>query len=205
MGNTYESNYSGSGALTRDQFLFHETRITAKLMCEGHSDDEIIAAIERDNLFQFPTERAVKKIANGCIKRLRALNDSTLVDAIASQPSYIAKQICLYAMMKRYRIIWDFMITVIGEKYRLLDMHFSKIDLNSFFVRLQEQNDEIAALADSTTAKIKQVIMKTLVENEYLDDVKSEVLNPVLICPELENSIRSSGDEAALAAFNCFM
>ena len=37
----YESPYSGSGSLTREQFLFHETKIVAKLMTdEGLSDDE---------------------------------------------------------------------------------------------------------------------------------------------------------------------
>lgn len=205
MGNIYESNYNGCGSMTREQFLFYETRITAKLMSKGMSDREIIDTVVRDNLFQFPTEKMIKNLAGVCVKRLHALDDEELVDAIANQSSFAAKQICLYAMMKQYRLIWDFMITVIGEKYRLLDMHFTKMDLNSFFVRLQEQDDGVASWSETTIAKIKQVIMKTLVENEYLDDIKSEVLNPVLICTELENSIRSSGDEAALAAFNCFM
>lgn len=43
----------------------------------------------------------------------------------------IAKQICLYAMMKQYRLVWDFMVTVIGEKYHLKDLSFGKIDLNT--------------------------------------------------------------------------
>jgi len=30
----YDSPYSGSGSLTREQFLFHETRIVAKLLID---------------------------------------------------------------------------------------------------------------------------------------------------------------------------
>ena len=133
-----------------------------------------------------------------------ALGDHSLVEAIATQPSDVAKQICLYAMMKQYRLIWDFMITVIGEKYRLSDTTFGKIDLNSYFLRLQEQDDWVATWSDSTIAKLKQVIMKTLVENEYIDTTKSTKLNPVWLHPILENAIRECGDVTALPAFNCF-
>ena len=57
--------------------------------------------------------------------------------------------------------------------------------------------------SDSTIAKVRQVIVKTLVENEYLDSPKAERLNPVLINPLLENAIRAAGQEIALPAFNC--
>lgn len=79
-------------------------------------------------------------MAKTCLRRLDALNNYTLIEAIATQPSDVAKQICLFAMMKQYRLIWDFMIIVIGEKYRTVDFTFGQIDLNSFFLRLQEQN-----------------------------------------------------------------
>ena len=39
----YDPPYSGSGSLTREQFLFHETRIVAKLLVDEElNDDEII-------------------------------------------------------------------------------------------------------------------------------------------------------------------
>lgn len=130
-------------------------------------------------------------------------NDS-LIDAIASQPVDVAKQICLYAMMKQSRLVWDFMFTVIGEKYRLKDMKFGKIDLNVFFLRLQEQDDTVSTWSDSTITKLKQVLTKILVENRYLDNTKADHLNPVLLNRLLENAIRSSGEQAVLPAFNYF-
>ena len=143
-------------------------------------------------------------MALSCLRRLDALADNSLVEAIATQPSDVAKQICLYAMMKQYRLIWDFMITVIGEKYRLSDTTFGKIDLNSYFLRLQEQDDRVATWSDSTVTKLKQVIAKMLVENEYIDSIRATKLNPVWLHPVLENAIRENGDEIALPAFNCF-
>ena len=193
-----------TAVITREQFLFYEVRTTAKLIHEGYNSEEVIERIVSDNLFQYPTEKSVRRMAFACLRRLDALDDETLVEAIATQPSDVAKQICLYAMMKQYRLIWDFMITVIGEKYRLSDTTFGKIDLNSYFLRLQEQDDWVATWSDSTVAKLKQVITKTLVENEYLDNGKATRLNPVWLQPVLENAIRENGDEIALPAFNCF-
>lgn len=193
-----------NAVITREQFLFYEVRTTAKLLYEGSNSEEVVERIISDNLFQYPTEKSVRRMAITCLKRLKALGDNSLVAAIATQPSEVAKQICLYAMMKQYRLIWDFMITVIGEKYRLSDTTYGKIDVNSYFLRLQEQDDWVATWSDSTVTKLKQVITKMLVENEYIDNNKSTKLNPVWLQPVLKNAIRENGDEIALSAFNCF-
>lgn len=193
-----------SAVLTREQFLFYEVRNTARLMADGLSDTEVIDRIIAENLFQYPTEKSVRQMARSCIRRLRAMGDDTLITAIATQPSDVAKQICLYAMMKQYRLVWDFMVTVVGEKYRLLDTSFGKVDLNTFFLRLQEQDNWVATWTDTTITKLKQVLNRTLVETEYLDSINADHLNPVWLNPILENAIRSNGDDAVLPAFNNF-
>lgn len=96
------------------------------------------------------------------------------------------------------------MLTVIGEKYCLRDLTFDKMDLNVFFLRLQEQDDWVAEWSDNTIQKLKQVLSRTLIETEYLDGPRASHLNPVLLNPILENAIRANGDIAALPAFNCF-
>ena len=191
-------------SLTREQFLFYEMRTTAKLLSSGLGEAEAVAAIVGDNLFQYPTERMVSRMAKACINRLKSMNDNGLIEAIASQPVDVSKQICLYAMMEQSRLVWEFMITVVGEKYRLQDNSFGKIDLNTYFMRLQEQDNVVASWSEATISKLKQVLIKVLVENEYLDTVKSDHLNPVWLHPILENAIREKGNLAALPAFNCF-
>lgn len=195
-----DSKYNGG--LTREQFLFYEMRTTAKLLNDGYSESDVVEKIISDNLFQYPTEKTIKKVARACVSRLKSMQDDSLITAIATQPSEVAKQICLYAMMKHNRLVWDFMITVVGEKFKQQNLSFSKLDLNVFFMRLQEQDDNVATWTEATLTKIKQVLVKVLVENEYLDSTKADHLNPVLICSVLENAIRSNNDEAVLPAFN---
>ena len=160
-----DHSYPYIASLTRESFLFYEMRSTAKLMSEGFSDDAIVKEIVEQNLFQYPTEKSITRMAKACIKRLHALEDDSLVSAIASQPTDVAKQICLYALMKQSRLVWEFMLTVIGEKYRLRDTSFGKIDLNTFFMRLQEQNDTVASWSDTTITKLKQIIARVMESN----------------------------------------
>ena len=194
-----------NAAITREQFLFYEMRITAKLINWGLDKDNVVNQVVLENLFQYPTERSVRKMALACIRRLESMEDDTLIAAIATQPSDVAKQVCLYAMMRQYRLVWDFMLTVVGNKYRKLDSSFGKMDLNVFFMRLQEQDDWVATWSETTITKVRQVLTKILVENEYLDSINASHLNPVLISPLLENAIREDGQEIALPAFNCLM
>lgn len=197
------SPYKGSGSLTRAQFLFYEMRTTARLMKDGLPNKEVIGRIVAENLFQYPTERSVTQMVRVCLHRLQGLEDSQLVESVAEADYATAKQVCLYAMMKEYRLVWDFMITVIAEKYRQLDYAYSRRDINAFIMRLQEQDDYVASWSESTCKKISSVLSRILIENEYIDDGKATRLNPVLISPLLENAIRASGQELALPAFNC--
>ena len=198
------STYPYIASLTREPFLFYEMRTTAKLLTSGLSTEDTVAQIVTENLFQYPTEKSITRMAKACVKRLQVMKDADLNHAIATQPTEIAKQICLYALMKQSRLVWEFMLTVIGEKYRSKDSSFGRIDLNTYFIRLQEQDDTVASWSEGTITKLKQVLAKILVETEYLDDVRANHLNPVYLHPILENAIRSHGDLAVLPAFNCF-
>ena len=193
-----------NGALTAEQFLFYEIRIVAKLYLDGKSIDEIIEYIQQDNLFQYPTEREVSRLTRACHKRLVALDNEKLVYELANAPVEVAKQINLYAMMRYNRLVREFMEGLIGEKYRQHDFSYTRKDINVFFSRLREQNDDVAAWSEQTIAKLKQVLTKCLIETEMLDSFRDHNLNPIFISAELESGIRENNDFTALSAFNCF-
>ncbi|UWG96532.1 DUF1819 family protein [Dehalobacter sp. DCM] len=197
-------NMPYSGRLTSEQFLFYEIRIVSKQYVEGKSIEKINEHIKSDNLFQYPTEREVSRLALACYKRIVALGNEKLVYELANAPAEVAKQINLYAMMRYNRLVREFMVDLIGEKFRQHDFSYTKKDINVFFSRLREQNDNIAAWSEQTTMKLKQVLTKCLIETEMLDSVRDTTLNPIFISSELETGIRENNDLTALAAFNCF-
>lgn len=193
-----------NGTITAEQFLFYEIRIASKFYLDGVSVEDATSEIKSNNLFQYPTERLVSRMVKSCYKRLDALDNASLREELAHTPVAIAKQINLYAMMRYNRVVWDFMVRVIGEKFASQDFDFSQKDLNVFFSHLQAQDDTVAGWTDKTIGKIKQVLKKLLIEVEILDTPRSTRLNPLFLCEELEQGIRENNDTQALAAFNCF-
>ena len=73
-----------------------------------------------------------------------------------------------------------------------------------FFLRLQEQDDAVASWSDTTVTKLKQILTRILVENEYLQSPRAESLQPVLLSAVLERGMRQNGDEALFPAFDYF-
>lgn len=199
-----DQTHSYNGCLTAEQFLFYEIRITSKFYLDGVPIEEAVKKIRNENLFQYPTERQVSRLARACYKRLDALGNHRLVYKIAFAPVEDAKQINLYAMMRYNRLVWEFMIQVIGEKYRTQDFSFTRKDMNAFFARLQAQDDSVSTWSETTVKKIKSVLVRVLIETEYLDGQNATTLNPVLLSNELEEGIMENGDFEALPAFNYF-
>lgn len=195
---------SYNGSLTAEQFLFSEIRIVSRLHLEGYARKELIEIIQKGNLFQYPTEREVARIARACHRRVLALENETLTEVLAHGPTDVAKQINLYAIMRDNCLVWDFMVRLIGEKFRSRDLSLSLKDVNVFFADLQAQEGSVSAWSEKTVQKIKSVLVRMLVETEYLDRPGATVLNPVFLCEELEQGILENQDFEALPAFHYF-
>ena len=193
-----------SGALTREQFMFQEMRITSRLKLEGMDDQSILEKVYDDNLFQYPTEREIKSKCRACLKRLASINDMPYVlDALANGTLGEAKQAALVALMCQSMLMQDFMVTVIGEKYRRLDMTLTRRDMNLFFERLAEQSEVVASWSDQTIKKLKVVIRSCLREAEYIHGTE-ETLYPVLLGEEFAAALKKAGYRRFLPAFNMF-
>jgi len=191
-----------SASLTREKFLFAETRIVARLIDAGRTDEEIYQQIAEENLFQLPTEKSMRSIARPCIRRLRALGDAMAVHAIATQNADAARQFTLYAMMRDSRLVAAFMVTVIGEKYRTHDPNFSRSDVRVFFLHLAEQSDQVAGWSESTVKRIASVLMQILVQNGYLANARAKTLQAVSLYPCVRDAIKRHHDEWMLPAFH---
>lgn len=200
MARSYEYN----GGLTAEKFLFHEIRIVAQMYLDNKSGEEIIQLVSQDNLFQYPTEREIKRLTKACYRRIIALEDLELIRELTSPSLTLARQINLYAMMRDNLLVWEFMVGLIGEKYRSLDFSFTPGDLNLFFTRLQQQQDKIAGWSDGTINRIKSLFRQIMIETDYLDSKQDTQLNHIMISEELKQGIIRNGDAEALAAFNCF-
>lgn len=192
-----------SGALTREQFMFREMRIVARLKREGLTDAEISDRVFDENLFQYPTEREIRVKCRAALKRLSCIaHSAALIEILAEGSLTEAKQAALVAMMAQSRLMAEFMVEIVGGKYRSLDMTLTQKDVRLFFDRLSEKDDGVAGWSPSTVKRIQSMIMNVLRENGYLEKIGSETLCPVLISAEFEQALRNAGFQCFLPAFN---
>ena len=192
-----------SGALTREQFMFREMRIVARLARQGLTQAEIAERVFRENLFQYPTEREIRGKCRAALKRLSCIEHSSALMKILADGALIeAKQAALVAMMAQSRLTAEFMTEVVGEKYRSLDMTLTQKDVRLFFDRLCERDEAVAGWSPSTVKRIRSVLMNVLRENGYLEKNGGETLCPVLISAEFEQALRDAGFQRFLPAFN---
>ncbi len=192
------------GSLTREQFMFQEMRIAARLKMDGLTDQMILERVYEENLFQYPTEREIRSKCRACLKRIKCIsNIPFFMETLAYGTINEAKQAALVALMCYHLLIQDFMINVIGEKYRRMDMTLTRRDMNVFFERLSELDEEVASWSDQTIKKLKVVIRACLRETEYIHGTE-ETLYPVLISYEFITALKNAGYRSFLPAFNVF-
>lgn len=192
-------------SLTREQYLLRETRIVAALRLEGVPDDEILARAKDDNIFQYPTTRMARDITRVCLRRLDCLGEESaqLAEMLAQGTLVQARQANLYAMMRGYRVVWEFMVGVVGTKYATLDYFLPRREINGFLRDLQLASPAVAAWSEGTMTKTGQVLARSLIETGLLEGPRSDKLVAILLDSDLERIMRANGDAVALPAFNC--
>ena len=191
-----------SGAITREQFLYYESRIVAKMILQGKNFECILKDVMEENLFQYPSLASYRTITKACYQRLIFTGDKRIIELVANSNSSTSKFALLYCMMCQNLLVRDFMIDVVGEKYQSGFLDFGTSDVNHFFVQLIGRVDAIGTWSDATIKKIKSVLVKCLVDSGYLTTIKSTVLNPISVDEELINLIKDRGEYEFLQAFN---
>ena len=191
------------GSLSREHFSLREFRLVAKLRFEGTTDEEIVERAVSENLFQYPTLSNAARMARTMLLRLASLNDEGLVGLAARGPKEHAAVINLYAMMRVYPLMREFMLQEIAPRFRTLDYSLTHADTNAFITRYQaECRANAEPWTESTVKRIAGVLREALAGTGMLVDTNSEELLPFFMDPALEDTFYSNGDQQWLAAFN---
>lgn len=173
------------------------------MILEGLDEEEIVQTVFAKNLFQYPSQRMLKDRARVCLRRMKGIQGIPyLLEAVAQGAQLEARQAVLVAMMRDNGLVAEFMVQVIGRKYQQMDLSFTRKDINTFFMNLQQQNAAVAAWSQGTVERIKGVLVTCLKETEHIQDMKQGVLQPVLVSQSFTDALRSGGLSSFLPAFN---
>lgn len=193
--------------ITRERFLPRETRICARLMNdEGLSAEEVPSRVASGDLFHYPTERMVANIASVCARRLAAAPDPRLVGIVAHGTPDEATHAALYVMARSCRLVYEFLVQVVGAKLAALDTSVSRADVSAFLTHLREASDTVGSWSDATIYRTRSELWLLLAQAGYIETgrvaPKAQVdLSPISISLELERIVRAQGDAPLMPAF----
>lgn len=123
--------------------------------------------------------------------RLSTLSKGEL-DLIADSEISTQKLLSYIACCRAYGYLRDFVMEVMLEKVILYDHQITELDYNAFFNKKCIDHDELEDLADTTKAKIKQVVFKILQQTGLIDGIKSKKIIIPIVDTRLENIIKET-------------
>ncbi len=120
-----------------------------------------------DNILQARTESSAKRRIREICSRLELLTEEQL-QLLISGTRQEQQYLLWIAVCKYYSFIRDFMIEIVREKFLRMDLHLQSQEYEIFFENKAEWHEELESLKDSTKAKLRQVLFKTMREAEII-------------------------------------
>lgn len=148
-----ENNYLTT--LNTRGFLYKETMIVAKLLHQGKTYQTILEILLKENLFQLNSQDRTVRFFNEIQKRLEEL-DVYLFNQFLVTDTHTSKAILFYALLKKDRLLFEWMREVVWDKFLVLDWRLSKKETGAFIEKKAKENQTIS----HWTPETKQLLME---------------------------------------------
>lgn len=172
MTSKYSITFARRGLLLHDSITL--TDLYFKLQDWSKVRQHAVA----ENLLQTRTVSTSKKHSSEIVSRLRTLTEEEL--HLLSTATIDEQRYLLWlAVCKRYRLIFDFALEVLHEKYLRLDLHLTYDDYDQFFNSKAEWHEELSRLSMETHKKARQTVFQLMREAQLIN--KHNEILPVLV------------------------
>lgn len=170
-----------SAKLTGEPFLYNETKIIGKFLLEGEDKKRLRQRNIEENLIKHKKLASVQRVNAPIFRRLEVLNNDMLNDFVYSDIEN-SKFILLYAIMKTDKLVRDFVIEVYKDKLFMRNDYIEKFDIDTWYEEKCILSKTLKDKTESTSAKLKQVIMKILQDSGLVIKEKDrfKIIRPLL-------------------------
>lgn len=190
-----------TAGLTGEIFLFNESRILAGFLVEGENPEMLRDRNLTENLIMYKKESSLKRVSPSIFRRLSTMSPEALriftgTDLSASRISLII------AIAKTDRLMRDFLLTVYADKLAVKASKIEKSDIERYFEAVYAEEPLLRDKADVTKMKLKQQLMKNMVEAGLVKKHSdSFLITRPTISSKLANQLTADGDTQYLKAF----
>lgn len=186
-----------SADITAGSLLLTETKVVAGLLLDGHNFKEIGKLVETQNVLQKRSTASATRMYS-LIKHRLELFDSELWSMIYYGDSETSRMAALAATIKNSRILGDFMLFVLKEKYQLFEKAMPKNAWDRFIDDCKMKNPDMPSWTDKTAKKIGDCVYRILAETGYLSSTKEALLQKVYIPAEIKKYLTAHNDNYVL-------
>lgn len=149
--------------------------------------------IKQENTLQSRTLSRNKRVAWEIIKRLSLLTDDQLEHLFEASLEE-QRLILWFGICNYYKIIREFAIEVLHEKFLVMDMHLAEEDYQAFYLRKMDWHPELDEITESTKYKLRWVLFKMMREANLLSE-DNEIIR-VIPTARLSQTLRPHADFA---------
>mgnify|MGYP000888408604 CR=1 FL=1 len=186
MTTNFDNTIRYSANITAGSLLLRESRKVTELLLQGLSNHEIKQVVVEQNLFQVRSQSSATRRCRLILDRLNSL-DNHILPMIVGNDLNLVIQALLACSIKHSRLLGDFMLTFVGQKIRLIDDRITDRDWDKYIESCEDIDDHVKQFTESTKNKLRQVILRILIEAKFLESQKTRRLTPVRVEPELKS------------------
>ena len=183
--------------ISAGSLLLPESRRIARLLLTHPTPDQWDDALKSENLLQKKPATA-RRQARLIRNRLATLDDEGL-RIVAEGDGELGTQVLLAAAARHSLLLSDFLRDVYGADLRRLERTLSHRQWEAFLTECEHRDPAVGAWADTTRAKLFQVIVRILAEAKFLDSARRMGLTPPMLHPKARAYLNRLGDTSTLA------
>ena len=180
-----------------------ESRIIAQLTLDGVSKEQLKHLLTIENILQKRSPATAVR-ASELIKKRFALVNEDLLQLIATGSRQALMQALLVAAIKHNKLIGDFLLRVVKEKWRLFETKLKPSDWENFLRECEQTDETVLQWKITTREKLGQVVKKCLVEAGFLESATNPTITPVLILPEIKTYLLENNEDYVLECMSIF-
>jgi hypothetical protein len=178
-----------SGGFTAEHLYRNEMKIIVHLQLQGLSKEEIKKKVFEENLLHCRSEAAIKDLFPRVYRRAEVLDQQLKFFLIYGARSD-QNALLLYAFLKRFTFPRDFVLEVIHYNMKKFKSTVTEGNIRTFFEEKEQQYEQVRNWTDKTKYKLKQVMLKIIVDAELLKKNGNEYeIKPIPLSRELRDYV----------------
>ncbi|MBF0105435.1 MAG: DUF1819 family protein [Deltaproteobacteria bacterium] len=179
-------------SFTTGGLFYNESIKIVSVFLQIHDWDAVREKVLIDNLLQTRTIAAAKRICREIVFRLRLLSDEE-IRLLVEGSRQDQVQVLWVAVCRRYKLIKEFMVEVVREKYLGMDYQLKHEDYDKFYNRKAEWNAGLEHQTAATQKKQRQVLFRMMQEADLL--TKDNTITGQIFAPRFVKVMSNSKQE----------